>query len=310
MKRIVYMGSPDFAVLPLEALLAAGYQVVGVVTQPDRQKGRGKHLAATPVKEVALKHQIPLIQPHNVNGDEAVKSIKAWHPDILVVVAFGQLLRKPLLEMAPLGAINLHASLLPAYRGAAPIHWAIIKGEKITGVTTMYMDEGMDTGDMILKAECEIGENDSTGILHDKLASLGADLLVKTLQDIENNQAQRLPQNDSLASYAPMLTKEHELIDWHKTAQEVHDQIRGLSPWPGAYTIYKNKRLKIHEAANIQWLRGEPGRVLAIDKEKGLIVSSSLGSVAIKKVQLAGKNIMDVADFCRGYSINIGDMLG
>jgi methionyl-tRNA formyltransferase len=267
-------------------------------------------LAATPVKEVALKHQIPLIQPHNVNGDEAVKSIKAWHPDILVVVAFGQLLRKPLLEMAPLGAINLHASLLPAYRGAAPIHWAIIKGEKITGVTTMYMNEGMDTGDMILKAECEIGENDSTGILHDKLASLGADLLVKTLQDIENNQAQRLPQNDSLASYAPMLTKEHELIDWHKTAHEVHDQIRGLSPWPGAYTIYKNKRLKIHEAANIQWLRGEPGRVLAIDKEKGLIVSSSLGSVAIKKVQLAGKNIMDVADFCRGYSINIGDMLG
>jgi methionyl-tRNA formyltransferase len=310
MKRIVYMGSPDFAVLPLEALLAAGYQVVGVVTQPDRAKGRGKHMAATPVKEIALKYQIPLIQPHNVNGDEAVKAIRAWHPDILVVVAFGQLLKKPLLELAPLGAINLHASLLPAYRGAAPIHWAIIKGEKTTGVTTMYMDEGMDTGDMILKAECEIGESDNTGIVHDKLAALGADLLLKTVQDIENDQAPRLPQDDALASYAPMLTKEHEVINWQQTAQEIHNQIRGLSPWPGAYTIYKNKRLKIHEAVNIQWLRGEPGRVLAIDKEQGLIVSTSLGSVAIKKVQLAGKNIMDVADFCRGYSINIGDILG
>ncbi|MGI5891638.1 MAG: methionyl-tRNA formyltransferase [Bacillota bacterium] len=308
--RIVYMGSPDFAVPSLEALLAAGYQVVGVVTQPDRKKGRGNKLAATPVKEMALKYNIPIIQPQDVNEAASVQTVSAWNPDIIIVVAFGQLLKKDLLNLAPFGAINVHASLLPSYRGAAPIHWAVIKGEKVTGVTTMYMNEGMDTGDMILKAQCTIEDDDNAGILHDRLAALGAILLLRTLDDIKSGQVKRFVQDQALASYAPMLQKEDEVIDWHKKALDVHNQIRGLSPCPGAYTFYHNKRLKIYKSAYIPWIKGLPGRVLAIDKNNGLIVAATEGAVALLEVQPEGKAKMSFSDFSRGYAIRTGDILG
>lgn len=308
--RIVYMGSPDFAVPSFEALLTAGYQIVGVVTQPDRKKGRGNELAATPVKEMALKYNIPLIQPQDVNEAASVQTILTWNPDIIVVVAFGQLLKKDLLNLAPLGAINVHASLLPSYRGAAPINWAIIKGEKVTGVTTMYMNEGMDTGDIILKEQCPIEDEDNAGTLHDKLAALGAKLLLRTLEDIKSGQVKPFVQEQALASYAPMLKKEDEVIDWNKKALDVHNKIRGLSPCPGAYTLYRNKRLKIYKSAYMPWINGLPGRVLAIDKKHGLIVAATEGAVALLEVQPEGKEKMSFSDFSRGYAIRIGDVLG
>jgi methionyl-tRNA formyltransferase len=308
--RIVYMGSPDFAVVPLKAILASNkHQIVGVITQPDRPKGRGKKCLPTPVKQVALEHNLPLLQFADVNQAESVQKIADWQPDLLVVVAFGQLLKQPLLNLAPYGAVNIHASLLPAYRGAAPIHWSIINGETKTGVTTMYMDSGMDTGEIILQSDCLILPEDNVGTLHDKLAHMGADLLLETLDLISQGKAPRIKQDHASATYASLLQKEHELIDWSKAGFIVYNQIRGLAPFPGAYTFYRGKRLKIYASSYLPDLQGPAGIIAALD-ERGIVVTCAKGAVAISVVQPAGKSRMSSADFIRGYGIKVNERLG
>lgn len=314
--RIIYMGSPDFAVKPLEALLAAGHEILTVVTQPDRPKGRGGKLQFTPVKEAALAHGLSVLQPARINEPEVIAQLAALKPDILVVVAFGQLLKKPLLELAPYGAINIHGSLLPYYRGAAPIHWAIINGEKETGVTIMHMDEGMDTGDMISSMQMPIFDNYNVGDVYEKLAEMGAELLCQTLCDMEAGVSQRTPQNHAVATYAPLLKKEHEEIDWQRPAQDVHNLIRGMYPFPVVHAMYQGKRLKIGasslgEAAESgeKTLTGKPGEVLAVDKDKGVLVACGSGNIWLKLVQPEGKKMMAVKDFICGYGIKPGDML-
>lgn len=309
--RIVYMGSPNFAVPPLKSLVNSPHQVVGVVTQPDRQKGRGYNFAPTPVKETALAYGLPLLQCDKVNKPENIEKIVAWQPDIIVVVAFGQLLKKELLQLPPLGIINIHASLLPAYRGAAPIHWAIIRGEKTTGVTTMYIDEGMDTGNMILQKEIPIGTDDDTGTIHDLLAQAGAELLIETLNAIEAKTAPSRPQDNSLATYAPLLKKEDELLDWRKNSGVVHDHIRGMSPWPVAYTTFDGKRMKIWRSAFREGVKHEIcGQVLEIDKD-GFWVACGNGELKVRELQMEGKKKLAAGDFSRGNNAFVpGVILG
>ena len=308
--RIVYMGSPDFAVRPLEALIGAGHEIAAVITQPDRPKGRGGKVQFTPVKDAALAHNLPVMQPARVNEAEVVAEIAALKPDILVVVAFGQLLKKPLLELAPYGAVNIHGSLLPYYRGAAPIHWALINGEKETGVTIMYMDEGMDTGDMIASMQMPIFDNYNVGDVYEKLSDMGAELLLQSLQDMKTGVARRTPQNHAIATYAPLLKKEHEEIHWERTAEEVHNHIRGMYPFPTVHTVYGGKRLKVGASAvGTETMSGNPGEVLAVDKEKGILVACGKGNVWLKLVQPEGKKMMSAQDFIRGYGIKQGDRL-
>lgn len=309
--RIVYMGSPDFAVKPLEALVKAGHEIVAVVTQPDRPKGRGGKLQFTPVKEAALAYGFPLLQPARINEPEVVAQIAAYQPDILVVVAFGQLLKKPLLALAPYGAINIHGSLLPYYRGAAPIHWAIINGEKETGVTIMYMDEGMDTGDMIASMQMPIFDNYNVGDMYEKLSEMGAELICQALEEIKNGTVKRIPQNNEIATYAPLLRKEHERLDWTKSAVQVHNHIRGMYPWPVVHSFYQGKRLKIGASVlGEDCHSGKPGEVLGVDKERGILVACSKGAVWLKLVQPEGKKMMAAKDFICGYGIKQGDYLG
>lgn len=305
------MGSPDFAVPPLKSLIDSPYQVVGVVTQPDRQKGRGYNFAPTPVKETALAYGLPILQCAKVNLPENIEQIRAWQPDIMVVVAFGQLLKKELLQLPPLGVINIHASLLPAYRGAAPIHWAIIRGEKKTGVTTMYIDEGMDTGNIILQKEVPIGPDDDTGTIHDFLSQEGAQLLLRTLEAIEAGTAPSIAQDEALASYAPLLKKEDELLDWSKSSRALHDHIRGMAPWPVAYTLLDGKRLKIWRSAFREGAKHEqPGQVLEIGRD-GIWVACGEGELMIRDLQPEGKKIMAAIDMARGNNaLSPGVILG
>jgi len=298
--RIVYMGSPDFAVPPLKSLLNSPHQVVGVVTQPDRQKGRGYSFAPTPVKETALSYGLPILQCAKVNTSENIEQITAWQPDIIVVVAFGQLLKKELLQLPPLGVVNIHASLLPGYRGAAPIHWAIINGEKKTGVTTMYLNEGMDTGNMILQREVSIGPEDNTGTMHDLLSQVGSELLLQTLAAIEAKTAPSIVQDDSLATYAPLLKKEDEVLDWSKSSHALHDHIRGMVPWPVAYTLLDGKRLKIWRSTFRDGAKHDIlGQLLEIDKD-GIWVACGEGELKIIELQLEGKKSMAASDLARG----------
>jgi len=298
--RIVYMGSPDFAVPPLKILMDSPYQVAGVVTQPDRQKGRGYSFAPTPVKETALAYNLPLLQCAKVNVPENIAKIAAWKPDIIVVVAFGQLLKKELLQLPPLGVINIHASLLPAYRGAAPIHWAIIRGEKKTGVTTMYIDEGMDTGNIILQREVRIGPDDNTGNLHDLLSQEGSELLLRTLEAIEAKTAPSIAQDNALATYAPLIKKEDEVLDWSKSSRSLHDHIRGMTPWPVTYTLLDGKRLKIWRSAFREGAKHQqPGQVLEVTKD-GIWVACGEGELMIKELQPEGKKPMAAMEMARG----------
>ena len=309
--RVVYMGTPDFAVQPLEALIKAGHEIAAVITQPDRPRGRGGKVLFTPVKEAALAHQLPVLQPARINEPEIVAEIAALAPDILVVVAFGQLLKKPLLELAPFGAVNIHGSLLPYYRGAAPIHWAIINGEKETGVTIMYMDEGMDTGDMIASMQMPIFDNYNVGDVYEKLSEMGAELLCQSLRDMEAGVVKRTPQNSAIATYAPLLKKEHETIHWEMPAEAVHNHIRGMYPFPTVHTTYQGKRLKVGASVVAgEGLTGEPGQILAVEKERGILVACGEGSIWLKLVQPEGKKMMSSQDFACGYHIQPGDLLG
>jgi len=308
------MGTPDFAVPCLEALVQAGHQVIGVVTQPDRPKGRGKQPAPPPVKVKALELNLPVYQPEKIKTPEFTGKLREMAPEVIVVVAFGQLLTKEILSLPPLGCINVHASLLPKYRGAAPIHWAVINGEKETGITTMYMDEGLDTGDMILKEALPITPEDTVGSVHAKLSGVGARLLVETLDLIAKGQAPRVPQEHSEATYAELLRREHELIHWQRPAEEVVNLIRGMNPWPGAYTYYQGKILKVWAAAPAGPVPVsgifQPGQVVQVLPKEGFVVEAGKGRVLVTEVQLQGSRRMAVRDFLPGNRLAIGEKLG
>lgn len=301
--KIVFMGTPDFAVPCLEALIKSGYDVCGVFTQPDKPKGRGYALAPPPVKVTALENNIPVYQPTTLKDGEALTILNELSPDCIVVVAYGKILPKDILDLPRYGCINVHASLLPKYRGAAPIQWSVINGETETGVTTMYMDVGLDTGDMIMKKSCEIGENETAGQLHDKLSSLGAQLIVDTVKALENSSATREKQDDSQSCYSPMLDKSLCRIDWNQTAQQVHNKVRGLSPWPVAVASINGKKVKIHQTVKCAD-SGTPGEIISLSP---LTVACGCGSVIINELQLEGKKRMDSGSFLNGHKLSIGD---
>ncbi len=309
--RVVFMGTPEFAVPCLDTLLNQGHQVLGVVTQPDRPKGRGRQFACSPVKQAALAAGLPVLQPAKVREPRFLEQLRGLAPELIIVVAFGQVLPGEILDLPPLGCINVHASLLPKYRGAAPIHWAVINGEKTTGVTTMYMDRGLDTGDMLLKAELAVGPEDTVGIVHDRLALLGADLLAETLRELAAGRLRRTPQEQGESTYAPMLTREDERIDWNKQPEQLVNLIRGMNPWPGAYTTCKGKTIKVWQAQIVDYSPApHAGQVIDVDKTQGFIVQADGGQVLLTQVQPPGGKRMDAADYVRGYGLKTGDVLG
>jgi len=305
--RTVFMGTPDFALQTLQGLIDAGCKMVGVYTQPDRPKGRGKQLAAPPVKELAQKYDIPVYQPLKLRQPEAVAELEALAPDLIVVVAYGQILPKSVLEIPAHGCINVHASLLPKYRGAAPINKAIIDGETETGITTMYMDVGLDTGDMLVKKTLAIGPEETAGELHDRLASLGRETMEETLRQLCAGTLQREVQDDEQSTYASMMKKEDGRIDWNRSAQEIHNHVRGLDPWPGAYTTINGELLKLAETSP-EAAEGLAGSVIAADKN-GVCVACGSGSLRIQQLQLAGRKRLAAADFLRGCPLEAGAMM-
>lgn len=308
--RIIFMGTPDFSVGTLEALIEAGHDVCLAVTQPDKPKGRGKEMQPTPVKAAALKHGIPVYQPRKIRDPQCVEELAKYHADVCVVIAFGQILPKSILELTPYGCINVHASLLPKYRGAAPIQWAILKGETVTGVTTMQMDEGLDTGNMIQKTEVPIAEDETGESLHDKLALAGARLCVETLKALENHTAVFEKQGESPTAYAKMLDKKMGNIDWSRSAVEIERLVRGLNSWPSAYTHWQGKTLKIWRAkAEGEGNGGHvPGTVIKVEKER-FTVQTGDGVLHVYELQIPGKKRMESGAFLRGYALEEGTVL-
>lgn len=307
--KIIFMGTPDFSVGTLEALVEAGHEVVLAVTQPDKPKGRGKEMQFTPVKECALKYNIPVFQPKRVREAECIEELRKCHADIMVVVAFGQILPKEILEMTPYGCINVHASLLPKYRGAAPIQWSIIDGEKVTGVTTMQMDEGLDTGDMLLKTEILIEEKETGGSLHDKLAAAGAKLCVETLEALQKKTVTPVPQGETTTAYAKMLNKQLGNIDWNQSAAAIERLVRGLTPWPSAYTNWNGKVMKIWDAEAVEGgSEEEPGTIVKVEKNS-FYVQTKEGLLKVCELQIPGKKKMDAGAFLRGYQVKTGELL-
>ena len=307
--RVIFMGTPDFAVPSLEALLTK-HEVVLVVTQPDKPKGRGKKMVPTPVKACALEHGIPVLQPEKVKEPEFVEQLRSYEPDLIAVTAFGQILSEPILEMPKYGCINVHGSLLPKYRGAAPMQWSIIDGEKVTGITTMYMAKGLDSGDMLLKAEVEITDEDTFATIHDKMAVTGANLLLDTLDQLEAGTLERIPQDHDAATYAPMITKETGHIDWSKNRQDIINLIRGLNPVPAAYTIYEEEVLKIFGAAlsDVQADSAANGEIVAVVK-KGFVVKCGDCCLLITEVQARGGKRMMTDAYLRGHAMKEGILL-
>lgn len=303
------MGTPDFSVGTLEALVEAGHEVVLAVTQPDKPKGRGKEMQFTPVKECALKYNIPVYQPRRVREAECIEELRKYEADIMVVVAFGQILPKEILEMTPYGCVNVHASLLPKYRGAAPIQWSIIDGEEVTGVTTMQMDEGLDTGDMLLKTEIPMDAKETGGSLHDKLADAGAKLCVETLKALEEKTVTPVPQGETTTSYAKMLDKQLGNIDWNQSGIAIERLIRGLTPWPSAYTRWNGKVMKIWDAQVMEGSSDkEPGTIVKVEKD-AFFVQTGEGLLKVCELQIPGKKRMDAGAFLRGYQVKAGEVL-
>ena len=308
--KVIFMGTPDFSVGTLEALIEAGHEVVLAVTQPDKPKGRGKEMQFTPVKECALKYNIPVFQPIKVREPECIEELRKYEADIMVVVAFGQILPKEILEMTPYGCVNVHASLLPKYRGAAPIQWAIIDGEEVTGVTTMQMNEGLDTGDMLLKTIIPIEAKETGGSLFDKLAEAGAKLCVETLVGLENKTITPEPQGEMTTSYAKQIKKELGNIDWTKKGIEIERLIRGLTPWPSAYTDWTGKVMKIWDAEIVDGSSDkEPGTIVKVEKD-AFYVQTGEGFLKVCELQIPGKKRMDAGAFLRGYQVEAGTVLG
>src|SRR5665648_801992 len=328
--RLVFMGTPDFAVASLRALVRGAHDVVGVFTQPDRPSGRGRKLKPSPVKIVAEELGLSVFQPEKIKTLEGIQQLQALAPDCIIVVAYGQILSTEILQLPCNGCINVHASLLPSYRGAAPIHWAVMKGETRTGVTTMWMDEGLDTGDMLLKREIVISDEATTGQIHDVLAYLGGELLLDTLQELEMGRLTATPQTD-ISNYASLLKREHERIDWSRGAVELHHQIRGLNPWPGAFAIFRGENLKIWRSTPFLYKEkyletegrkfevrassleprvkaAEPGQILQV-LEDSLVVQTGDGVLRILEVQPAGKRAMPARDFFNGRHGQTGEKL-
>lgn len=304
--KVVFMGTPSFAVPSLEAVLAE-HEVVAVITQPDRRRGRGQQLSFSPIKELALEHDLPIIQPERIGEENILDELAALKADIFVVVAFGQKLPDRLLAMPRFGCVNVHSSLLPKYRGAAPINAAIAQGETITGVTTMYMGSGWDTGDIILQAEEEIFEEDTAGDLHDRLMQKGAQLLAETLRQIEAGVAPRKEQNHAEATFAFKLSKDDAEVDWQKSAQELGRLIRGMNPWPLAHSNFLGENVKIWEALPKE-AKGKPGEVLAIS-EAGLLVGCGEGSLLLTKLQRPNSRAISGIDYINGLRLEVGDYL-
>lgn len=308
--RIIFMGTPEFAVPTLESLISSRHQVIGVVTQPDKPRGRGKEMLYTPVKETAIKAGIPVYQPEKVREKAFVEMLAGLEPDVMVVVAFGQILSKKVLAIPRYGCVNVHGSLLPRYRGAAPIQWAVIEGEKESGVTAMFMNEGIDTGDMIKKVPVALDEKETGDSLHDKLKVLGGPLMLEVLDDLEEGRAVRIPQSEEGACYAKMLDKNMGRICFDMDAVKIERLIRGLNSWPSAYTSLNGKTLKIWEAdVLLKEYNGRPGQVVEAARDR-LVVKTGKGALALLCVQLEGKKRMEIADFLRGNPIEEGTILG
>lgn len=305
--RVIFMGTPDFAVPSLQALLDHGYEVCAVYTQPDKPKGRGHKLQPPPVKELALAREIPVLQPTTLRSGEVQEEIRQWNADVIVVVAYGKILPKAVLDMPRLGCINVHGSLLPKYRGAAPIQWTVLNGDKTAGVTTMFMGEGMDTGDMLLKTETAVGEEETSGQLFDRLKDLGADLLIQTLERLEQGTLTPIPQNEAEATRAPMLSKDLSLVDWTKPAQQVHDLIRGLNPWPSAVSYLDGKKLKLH-ASRVREGSGEPGKPFAQDGV--LLVYCGEGALELTEIQTENGKRMDGKSYLLGHPLERDSRFG
>jgi len=318
--NIVFMGTPEFAVPSLQALLAEGYRVAAVVTQPDRPKGRKRVLTPPPVKVEAERHGIPVLQPEKLRHPDAVEALRQLAPDLIVTAAYGQILPKAVLELPKFGCINIHASLLPKYRGGAPIHYAVMRGEAVTGVTIMYMAEGLDTGDMLSKVEVPIGDDDTTGSMFVKLSAAGAELLQRTLPELLAGRLEAVPQNEAEAVYSPNIRREDELIDWSAPALAIFNQVRGLNPFPGAYTLWNGEVFKVWACAKPQVADGtasvasgagaaRPGTVLQ-GGASGIEVMTGAGTIWLTRVQPAGKKALDAAELARGKTLAVGTMFG
>ncbi len=304
--KVVFMGTPDFAVETLKAIYEAGHEVILAVSQPDKPKGRSGKLQPTPVKEFAMEHKIPVYQPVKIRAEESVEYLRKYEADVFVVAAFGQILPKVILDMPRLGCVNVHGSLLPKYRGAAPIQWAVINGEKVSGNTTMLMGPGLDDGDMLLKSQVELAADETGGSLFDKLAIDGGKLAVKTIEALNEGTVTPIPQNEAEATHVGMIKKEMGLIDWTKPAVEIERLIRGLNPWPSAYTFINGKSLKLWSGAVVD-KTGTPGSVIQVDKN-GFTIACGQQALQVKELQLEGKKRMAASDFLRGYSLEEGSI--
>lgn len=307
--RIVFLGTPDFAVKPFENIIENGYNVVAAVTNPDKPVGRKQTITACPVKETALRHGIPVYQYTKIRN-EGVEDLKALKPDLMVTCAFGQILSQEILDIPTIGTINIHASLLPKYRGSSPIQWAIINGEKVTGITIMFTDVGVDTGDIILQDELQIEDTDTAGTLFDKLSVLGSRSVIKALEAIETGTYTRTKQDETKATHTKFFNKESGLMDFNKTADEIVNLVRGLNPWPVAYFIYKGEKIQVYSAENKNSVyNAEPGTVVSADKKTGLIVNVNGGSVRLKTLKKSGGKLMPDTDFLNGNRILPGEKL-
>lgn len=309
--RMVFMGTPDFAVNSLERLIADGHDIVGVFTQPDKPQGRKMKLTPPPVKQLALTHNIPVFQPDTFKNESQLALLQELDPEVIVVVAYGKLLPGYVLDLPKYGCINVHGSLLPKYRGAAPVQWMVLNGETTAGVTTMYMDRGLDTGDILLVSETEVGENETAGELFDRLAAMGADLISETIKQLPEG-IERKPQDDSQSTYVSMLDKKMSVVDWSKSAQEVHNLIRGLDPWPVAVTTRGEVRLKLFQSRLTGKTTNLPaGSVTEADPKTGLFVACGDGKVLqITEIQMVGKKRMSAGDYLRGHGMEPGTVLG
>lgn len=307
-KRILFMGTPDFAEVSLKKLIDEKFNVVGVVTQPDKPKGRGHKMFFPPVKETALERNLPVFQPEKLKNGELKEVLDELKPEIIIVVAYGKILPDYILDYPKYGCVNVHGSLLPKYRGAAPIQWAVINGEEKTGITTMLMDRGLDTGDMLLKAETKIGENETSAELFDRLAGMGAEILVETILKLEKIIPQK--QNEEESTYASIIKKEMAEIDWRKSSKEILNLIRGMNSWPMAYTFYNQETVKVISAFPCNEKATTPGEIVGLDKGKGLKISCGDGTIYVKEVQFAGKKRMDIEDYLRGNNIVTGELFG
>ena len=306
--RIIFMGTPEFAAPAIDSLTAAGHEIAAVFSQPDKPKGRGYAMTPPPVKVRALEHGIPVYQPKSMRDGEALRIFNEIHPDVGVVIAYGKILPQEILDAPKYGCINVHASLLPKYRGAAPIQWSVIDGEPKTGVTTMQMDAGLDTGDMLLRSETDILPDETAGELHDRLSAMGAELIVRTLDALEKGELRPEKQDDSQTCYAKMLTKELCAVDWSRSAREIHNQIRGLSPWPVATAVLEGKKLKLHRSAvsSLDAPDAQCGEIISLEP---LTVKCGSGAIELLEIQAEGKKRMLSVDYLRGHKIETGTIL-